>query len=384
MRRRFFITASLALLAVSCTVRNTAVVEVRVCDAPDSSFVTVYRPWSGMAAGMDTVFSDNGSFRYEADIPDGAPELYYFSVGGGIQTPVVLYDGDRVVLDIGADGTVTGLSGSEESLKMIEFNRKIGGIYSMMDSVSARLIDATAAGDGREERRLLSEMGSLYMKCRREAIGYIYDNPHSITLIPVVYMDLADGLPLFSGTEDMFIRQMVYDSLSAVYPTSGLVKALADDLERARNGKAFEDRLSKAGTVGYPDIALPGVDGNVSRLSDLGGKTVVLVFWNAGDDNQKMWNNELKSIYSKYGDRGLEVYQVAVGPDKAAWARQVRVQGLPWVNVYDNGGLSSVNALSYNVSSLPAVFLITSSGDIVGRNILNPRDLENSIAGLIG
>ena len=54
--------------------------------------------------------------------------------------------------------------------------------------------------------------------------------------------------------------------------------------------------------------------------------------------------------------RGLEIYAVGLAADKTDWATVVKSQNLPWINVYDRTGVSTVN---YNLSDIPASFLIS-------------------------
>ena len=85
----------------------------------------------------------------------------------------------------------------------------------------------------------------------------------------------------------------------------------------------------------------------------------MLFFWTASDASQKMFNQDvLKSIYNDFHKRGFEIYQVAMDPDKALWAKVVKEQNFPWINVCDGLGSSSPYVLHYNLAAVPAIYLI--------------------------
>ena len=139
----------------------------------------------------------------------------------------------------------------------------------------------------------------------------------------------------------------------------------------------LSELLSEAGESGCPDLSLPDINSENVSLSSLKGKTVVLYFWSVNDVNQKMFNQELKSVYGKYEPEGLEIYQVCLDTDKTAWASAVRIQELPWINVCDGLGASSAAVSAYNVTALPSIFLIDKSWTVVERDFFG--SLEKTI-----
>ncbi|MPN46095.1 hypothetical protein SDC9_193675 [bioreactor metagenome] len=95
-----------------------------------------------------------------------------------------------------------------------------------------------------------------------------------------------------------------------------------------------------------------------------------------------MLNQDLLQLYQKYSGRGLEIYQVSVDVDKTLWARAVEDQKLPWVSVCDGLGSGSSGVISYNISKVPAIFVIAKDGNIVARDVFGAR-LESVVSGLL-
>ena len=91
-----------------------------------------------------------------------------------------------------------------------------------------------------------------------------------------------------------------------------------------------------------------------------------------------MFNNDLKELYRKYRNSGLEIYQVSLDEDKTAWASAVKDQQLPWISVCDFQGSNSPAVGAYNITALPSNFLIDRTGNIAGKD-LGGEDLEKAI-----
>lgn len=131
--------------------------------------------------------------------------------------------------------------------------------------------------------------------------------------------------------------------------------------QEALNGTKVEE-------TGIIDIALPDNEGQIHRLSSLKGKVVMLdfhVFASKGSTQRIM---QLRDLYNKYHDRGLEIYQVSLDPDEHFWKTQT--EALPWICVRDDEGLNSTYAVQYNVQSLPTFFIIDRN------NVLQKRDVQ--------
>lgn len=74
----------------------------------------------------------------------------------------------------------------------------------------------------------------------------------------------------------------------------------------------------------------------------------------------------------------FEVYQVSLDTSKAAWITAVQEQRLPWISVSDLRGRASAAVGLYNISKLPANFLIDKNGTLVAKDIYG-KSLERKL-----
>jgi peroxiredoxin len=189
-------------------------------------------------------------------------------------------------------------------------------------------------------------------------------------------------VPLFADVRDVLIFRKVYDTLQTIYPKSVYLSRLLDEIGHREQTEAFNNKILDASERGFPDITLPDREAKMRSLSDLSGKVVILSFWSITDANQRMMNQDLLDLYSRFNSRGLEIYQVSVDTDKTAWARAVAEQNLPWISVCDGFGSGSVAVSTYNIQKVPTIYVIDKSGTIAAKDIFD-AELERKIATLL-
>ena len=139
----------------------------------------------------------------------------------------------------------------------------------------------------------------------------------------------------------------------------------------------FENLIVEAGLI---EIELPDYKGQMHRLSEQKGKVVLLDFSAYKTDYSPNYNMFMRNLYNKYADKGFTIYQVSVDSDESYWMNTA--SNLPWVCVWDESSIYSTYLKSYNVSQLPAVFLIDRDGNIVDRPD-STDELDSKIARLL-
>lgn len=371
---RLTLIAAAALCLASCGPK--AKIECVIAQAPQSEII-VKQLNINQYDILDTLKTDkNGALKYSVNVQEGQPEFIYLFYGDTKVASLLLQAGEKAVVEADTLGNYT-VSGSSESekLKEVELNfAKFAGNMAAM--VKASEDPATSES---EKSVIRGKMSKEYISHYRECVKYLLRNPYSLTDIPVLYENLNEYSPVFSQVTDAIHFRSVYDSLKAVYPDSKYVKALEKETLRREKQMELSSRLGYALEAGYPDLALPDINGERIKISDLKNKAVLVHFWALDDATHKMFNTEvLQPIYDEFHKKGLEIYSVCIGNDKAAWAAVIRNQKLPWINVCDGYGIESAALETYNVQEMPASFLISNGNlttNITGLDGLR-RDLN--------
>ena len=367
-----------AAMMVFAACGNKAKIEGVVADAPSSEVIVKLLNINQYQV-LDTLKTDaSGKFSYKVDVKKGQPEFIFVFYKDVKVASLLLEAGDKVSVSADTLGRFT-VEGSEESVKLAQVEKDYADALIKLSDLSSKLMTVTGAEADAAKR----QMGQEYINYYRSRVRYVMENSKSLTVVPVLFQNFGSDLPVFGQSTDAIQFTNVADSLEMVYPDSRYVKALRTEAKRRMDYMELETRLNSAEEIGYPDIVLPDVNANKIRLSEVDSKVVMLFFWSSADASQKMFNLDfLKSVYEDYHQKGLEIYQVSLDVDKAAWARVVKEQKLPWINVCDSRGSASPYVLTYNIGSLPAVYVI-SDGELVDGEMSTEKSFRRRLDQLL-
>ena len=362
---------------VSCG--GNARIDGTVADAA-SSEVIVKLLNSNRYEVLDTVRTDaSGHFSYKVDVAEGQPEFIYVFYKDKKIASLLLEAGDKVSVASDTLGRYS-VEGSEESVKLSEVEKAYAAALKEFEAIARKM---EAASCQAEYEQLAKDMTKVYVAYYRDRVKYVMENSQSLTVIPVFYQTLGENLPLFYQNTDAILFRNAADSLEAVYPDSKYVKALRKDAELRFGYLELQERLLDAEEIGYPEIELPGLDGKMIKLSDMDSRVVIVCFWSAAQAQQNMFNIEFfKPLDEQYHKKGLDIYQVSLDVDKTLWATTVKGQNLPWTNVCDSRGAQSPYVSLYNLSAIPAAFIIA-DGELVDGKVVDEASLKKLLNDLL-
>jgi hypothetical protein len=365
-----------ALLAAACT--PAAKLEVTLESAPSSEVVMKLLNVNQYEV-LDTLKTDaSGRFSYKVNIEKDQPEFVYVYYNDKRVVSLLLEAGDKVEVKADTLGNYT-VEGSEESARLAIVEHEYSAAQKRLQTIATQM----EAAEGEQAAALQQTLGKEYVNYYRQCVKYILENSRSLTVVPVLYQNFGANLPVFGQNTDAIHFVNVADSLALSYPHSKYVRALRKEAERRYGYLEFETRLRTAASIGFPDIVLPDVTSEKITLSEVDAKVIMIYFWNPADATQKMFNLDvLKSLHNDYHKKGFEIYQVALTPDKAAWAQVVKKQELPWINVCDRLGAASQYVTTYNLPGLPAAFFIA-DGELVDGQVVDEKDVRKLLDKLL-
>ena len=132
----------------------------------------------------------------------------------------------------------------------------------------------------------------------------------------------------------------------------------------------------------FIDMEYPDVNGKPVSLSsvvnDPNNRYVLVDFWATWCSGCVEAMPQLKEIYAKYHEKGLEIYGLSVNSDRKLWGSFVEERQLAWVNVCDGTGGSKEDSKvrqDYALRGYPTTPLIDcQSGEIIARGELEEID----------
>jgi peroxiredoxin len=131
------------------------------------------------------------------------------------------------------------------------------------------------------------------------------------------------------------------------------------------------------------DFTLPDVNGDSIRLSSLKGKVLLLDFWASWCVPCRFSNKGLVKLYSRYKDKGFEIYGVSLDDNKKSWQKAIEKDKVKWMQVNDPMGWYALAATKWGIEAIPTSFLIDKNGNVIA---INPekQELETKLKQLLG
>ncbi|WP_025743280.1 TlpA family protein disulfide reductase [Aquimarina pacifica] len=118
-----------------------------------------------------------------------------------------------------------------------------------------------------------------------------------------------------------------------------------------------------------PDFDTALIDGAAFKLSDLQGKYVLLDFWGSWCGPCLKEIPELVELHQKHPDK-LIIVTIALEKDSFSWKKVASKYGFTWKNqIVDQNKFVMMSSIArkYGVTEIPAKFLISPEGKLIGR-----------------
>jgi thiol-disulfide isomerase/thioredoxin len=171
------------------------------------------------------------------------------------------------------------------------------------------------------------------------------------------------------------------DSLASALP--GEVMPLLRRWTESANAsvrKAAKGRMMIENARNVPLVMkFTAIDGRQVDLANLRGKVVLIDFWATwcGPCVDELPN--LRSVYEEYQDRGFEVIGVSgdAANDRTKLIDFIARNEVTWPQYFDGEGMEGEYFARYDISGLPATFLLDRTGKLVATGLRGDRLKEN-------
>ncbi|UCG32143.1 MAG: redoxin domain-containing protein [Phycisphaerales bacterium] len=160
-----------------------------------------------------------------------------------------------------------------------------------------------------------------------------------------------------------------YQKLQKYHPDSELIEPLAGELRR-------RDALLKPFTFAFTDIRGQEVD-----TTKMKGKVILVDFWASWCGGCVMSVPELKRLYDKHHDDGLEIIGVNLDTDRRQLDGFLNAHKIPWPQYFDGKAWNTPLARKYGITGIPALFLVDKKGIL--RSIDAHGQLQSEIVKLL-
>lgn len=345
-------------------------VEGAIGNAKDSILYFEHNGLTGFTTVDSVKLDAKGAFSFASDKVNN-PEFYRLRIAGQIiniaidSTETVKVDAKypQMATDYSVNGSYENEKIKQLALKQINLQAQCQALYSEQpqaaDSLVQQLIQAYK----------YDVSHNYIFKEPMKAYSYfalfqyiVVNNEARLIFNPAV------------DPEDNKVFGAVATSWDTYFPNSErgqnlhniTIKGMRDNRIAAANKQNIQIEAEETGVI---DLPLRDNKGNMHHLTDLKGKVVLLNFHAFSLPDSPEYIMQMRELYDKYHAKGLEIYMVSLDENEHFWKESVAT--LPWINVYDNTGISE--AYTSAATATPIIYLIDRSNTVVR----NPAQIKN-------
>ena len=354
-------------------------VEGAIGNAKDSILYFEHNGLTGFTTVDSVKLDAKGAFSFASDKVNN-PEFYRLRIAGQIiniaidSTETVKVDAKypQMATDYSVNGSYENEKINQLALKQINLQAQCQALYSEQpqaaDSLVQQLIQAYK----------YDVSHNYIFKEPMKAYSYfalfqyiVVNNEARLIFNPAV------------DPEDNKVFGAVATSWDTYFPNSErgqnlhniTIKGMRDNRIAAANKQNIQIEAEETGVI---DLPLRDNKGNMHHLTDLRGKVVLLDFHAFSLPDSPEYIMQMRELYDKYHAKGLEIYMVSLDENEHFWKESVAT--LPWINVYDNTGISE--AYTSAATATPIIYLIDRSNTVV-RNPAQIKNLPKEIEALL-
>ncbi len=247
------------------------------------------------------------------------------------------------------------LSGTDAAQKIMEIDTRINALIEN----PAVTVDTIIA--------LKQQLTDLWLTDRNNLVAYYMLNKK------------IQGIPLFNPADRFDLK--VFGAVATAMHETAPGNPRTNEIERIflTNRALNKNTASTIKTEGidFFDIVLYDAKGQKQSLKDIAkkNKVVLISFSSNTEDFSPALNTALHTLYERYHDKGLEIYQPSFDIDEFHWRESAK--NLPWISVHGSQDAGASILRRYNVNILPTHFLV-SNGELVKR-IVDLTTLEDEV-----
>lgn len=167
----------------------------------------------------------------------------------------------------------------------------------------------------------------------------------------------------------------IYQNASLFTPTelSQIIQVFSAKVMETPKGKSlsFFGQQSKSLVTGvsFPSFSYFDENKKKIQLSDIKGQNgTIIVFWASWCGPCRREIPELKKLYQTYKSKGINMVSISTDHDINAWKEALKKENMLWTNISNLPGDYKLINKTYNISAIPAIFLLDAQNKIVMPN----------------
>lgn len=316
---------------------------------------------------LDTLEVKKGAFSLDIEIEE--PSIHFLQVQGKNGNFPFIAEKGIIKIELYKDSlAASSATGTISNDDFMKYKKETQVYIASLNSIGNDLQQATILNDTLLVQDLKEQYEDVRLQIQDYELNFIKSAPDSFISILILERFLASNI--LSQTE----AKTYYDGFT-------------ERIKNTTSGRAVGERLNKVPQAEVGQIAPffkgPDPKGGVFDLASNLGKVTIIDFWASWCRPCRVENPNLVRLYKKHKDRGLQIIGVSLDKTKPKWIQAIADDGLVWEHVSNLKFWNDPIAKMYQVSAIPATFILDEKGVILTRDLRGPQ-LEQKIEELLG
>ena len=321
----------------------------------------------------DTAIVVNEAFNFKGKV-DGS-EMRILTIDGIVGQTALVLEPEQIEVTIYKDSIYQSeVSGGNNN---VIFNSYKNGYQALVEKVSGlRQAYVLAQGDADAIKEIQERNTIIRSELKDYGLNFLKQNPDSD--FSLMLLDGITGQQGFDAKMASEVFELMPQALLNKPTNTIMAQKINAKINIALN--TFEPKIGAKA----PDFTAPNPDGEMITLSNILGKVTILDFWDSWCRPCRIENPNFVKIYEQYHAKGLEIISVSLDRNnqKQRWVEAIEKDQLNWYNVSNLKFWQDPLAQLYNVSSIPATFILDKDGIILATK-LRGGALEAKISELL-
>lgn len=316
---------------------------------------------------IDTAIVIDEKFAFDNPVELGYPELRFITMDGTDANFVFIQDSEKVYITTNKDSLwASKIKGSEQNVQLTAFKIAQMKQRAQAQQFNIKRSELSQQGDNVAADAVTAKWLESENQLRDMATAVIKKNPDNI--VSSILLGELVNMKLLEAQDAM----EYYTTFSDKLKEAALTKQIGTYLTQF----TATDMGKKA-----PEFEALTPEGKPLKLSETLGKVTLIDFWASWCGPCRQENPNVVAAYKKYHDKGFNIISVSLDRPgaEAAWKAAIAKDGMTWFHVSRLQHWNDPIAKMYNVTGIPATFLLDENGLIIAKN-LRGMELHKKLA----
>jgi peroxiredoxin len=328
----------------------------------------------------DSAIVMDGKFSIKGSVEE--PSVYFLSADGSPGNVVFMLENSDIDIDFNKETPMESkVTGSESNKSYEAFQNGMLEFREEGDAIMSEFRELGEEPAPQKRDSIRKVMEDLRQRQAAYPLKFVQENNDSYFSLNLIQLESS------RAGFDIVKYKEAYEGFPKDLKESKrgqIVKQKLDELYKQYEKTAYLE----VGKIA-PNFESQTPDGKLVNLNDLKGKVTIIDFWAAWCGPCRRENPNVVKAYEQYHDKGLEIIGVSLdgAPNqkdpKKAWLDAIEKDGLEWNHVSSLMYFNDPVAKQYNITSIPATYILDEEGKIVAKN-LRGFALERKLRELLG